>query len=125
VSPLAWAAFVVAGAGGAVVRYGLDRTVGDRTQGVFPWGTLAVNVTGSLLLGLIAGLALHHGLSRAARIVLGTGFCGAYTTFSTFTFETVRLVEEGALAEAFRNTAGTLVTCGAAAALGLALPAIF
>lgn len=82
-------------------------------------------MTGSLLLGLITGLALHHGLSRAARIVLGTGFCGAYTTFSTFTFETVRLVEEGALAEAFRNTAGTLVACGAAAALGLVLPAVF
>ena len=120
-SPFAWAAFVAAGAGGAVARYGLDRAVGDRAQGVFPWGTLAVNLTGTLLLGLITGLALHHGLSRSAKIVLGTGFCGAYTTFSTFSFETARLVEEGALAEAFRNAAGTLVFGAAAAAVGLAV----
>jgi CrcB protein len=121
VTPAWWAAFVVAGAGGAVARFVLDRAVADRARGVFPWGTLVINVTGSLLLGLITGLALHHGLSRSARIVLGTGFCGAYTTFSTFTFETVRLVEEGAGAEAVRNAAGTLAAGAVAAALGLAV----
>ena len=120
-SPAASAAFVAAGGGGAVARFLLDRAVVDRTRGVFPWGTLVINVTGSLLLGLITGLALHHGLSKSAKIVLGTGFCGAYTTFSTFSFETVRLIEEGALTEAFRNVAATTVACGAAAALGLAL----
>jgi len=121
VSPAASAAFVAAGGGGAVARFLLDRAVVDRTRGVFPWGTLVINLTGSLLLGLITGLALHHGLSKSAKIVLGTGFCGAYTTFSTFSFETVRLIEEGALTEAFRNVAATTVACGAAAALGLAL----
>ena len=120
-SPAASAAFVAAGGGGAVARFLLDRAVVDRTRGVFPWGTLVINVTGTLLLGLITGLALHHGLSKSAKIVLGTGFCGAYTTFSTFSFETVRLIEEGALTEAFRNVAATTVACGAAAALGLAL----
>ena len=120
-SPAASAAFVAAGGGGAVARFLLDRAVVDRTRGVFPWGTLVINVTGSLLLGLITGLALHHGLSKSAKIVLGTGFCGAYTTFSTFSFETVRLIEEGALTEAFRNVAAPTVACGAAAALGLAL----
>ena len=120
-SPAASAALVAAGGGGAVARFLLDRAVVDRTRGVFPWGTLVINVTGSLLLGLITGLAFHHGLSKSAKIVLGTGFCGAYTTFSTFTFETMRLIEEGALTEAFRNVAATTVACGAAAALGLAL----
>jgi CrcB protein len=124
-TPIAWPAFVAAGAGGAVARYLLDRAVADRTAGAFPWGTFVINVTGSLLLGVMTGLALHHGLSRTSRIVLGTGFCGAYTTFSTFSFETIRLVEEGALAEAFRNAAGTLVAGAAAAALGLAATAGF
>ena len=124
-TPIAWPAFVAAGAGGAVARYLLDRAVADRTAGAFPWGTFVINVTGSFLLGVITGLALHHGLSRTSRIVLGTGFCGAYTTFSTFSFETVRLVEEGALAEAFRNAAGTFVAGAAAAALGLAATAGF
>ena len=124
-NPSAWAVFVVAGAAGAVARYLLDRAVAERGRGAFPWGTLVVNVTGSLLLGVITGLALHHGLSKSAKIVLGTGFCGAYTTFSTFTFETVRLVEEGALAEAFRNAAGTLAGCAAAAAVGLAVTSGF
>ncbi|HKN90208.1 MAG TPA: fluoride efflux transporter CrcB [Acidimicrobiia bacterium] len=123
-SPSAWVAFVVAGAGGAVARYLLDRAVADRAQGVFPWGTLVINLTGSLLLGVITGLALHHGLPKAGKIVLGTGFCGAYTTFSTFSFETVRLLEEGALNEAFRNAAGTLVACAAAATLGLAVTSL-
>jgi len=121
VSPAASAAFVAAGGGGAVARFLLDRAVVDRTRGVFPWGTLVINVTGTLLLGLITGLALHHGLSKSAKIVLGSGFCGAYTTFSTFTFETVRLIEEGALTEAARNVTATMVACSAAAALGLAL----
>ena len=123
-SPPGWIAFVVAGAAGAVGRYELDRAVADRSRGVFPWGTLVINVSGSLLLGVITGLALHHGLSSSDKIVLGTGFCGAYTTFSTFTFETVRLVEEGALAEALRNAAGTLVACAGAAAAGLAITSL-
>ena len=120
-SPPAWAAFVVAGAVGAPLRYVVDGYVGDRTEGVFPWGTLLVNASGSLLLGFLTGLALYHGFPDTPKVVLGTGFCGAYTTFSTFTFETVRLVEEGAANEAARNVLGTLVTCAAAAAVGIAL----
>jgi len=124
VSPAAWAAFVVAGAIGAPVRYLVDGAVGERLGGTFPWGTLIVNATGSLLLGFLTGLALYHAFPRTPRVVLGTGFCGAYTTFSTFTFETVRLVEDGAVNEAFRNALGTLVTGAAAAAAGLALAAL-
>jgi CrcB protein len=124
VSPFGWVAFVVAGAVGAPLRYLVDGLVGERVDGVVPWGILLVNVSGSFLLGLVTGLALHHGLGRTPRIVIGTGFCGAFTTFSTFTYETVRLLEEGDVAEAFANLGLTLLLGGVAAALGLALPAV-
>jgi CrcB protein len=120
-SPLDWVAFVVAAAIGAPLRYLVDGLVGDRVSGTMPWGTFVINATGSLLLGFLTGLALYHGFPKASKVILGTGFCGAYTTFSTFSFETVRLVEEGAVATAVRNAFGTLVVCGGAAAVGLAL----
>jgi len=87
-------------------------------------GTLVVNTSGSLALGYLTGLALYHGLADTLCVVLGAGLCGAYTTFSTFGFETVRLVEEGATTEAFRNAAGTLLAGGVAAALGIGLAAL-
>jgi CrcB protein len=124
VSPLAWIAFVAAGAVGAPLRYVVDAAVQDRTEGVFPWGTFVVNASGSLLLGFLTGLALSHAFPDTPRIIVGTGFCGSYTTFSTFGFETVRLAEEGATGEAFRNALGTLAVGIAAAAAGIALAAL-
>jgi fluoride exporter len=124
VSPAAWAAFVLAGAIGAPLRYLIDGAIQDRTEGAFPWGTFVVNATGALALGFLTGLALYHAFPSTPKIVLGTGFIGSYTTFSTFTFETVRLIEEGAINEAFRNAAGTLVICAGAAAAGIALAAL-
>jgi CrcB protein len=124
VSPLAWAAFLAAGAAGAPARYLLDRAVAERTKGAFPWGTFVINVTGSFLFGFLTGLGLNHAFPKVPRVVLGTGFCGAYTTFSTFTFETVRLLEEGAVAEALRNAAGSLLAGSFAAAAGLAAAAL-
>ena len=120
-SPIAWVAFVAASAFGACARYVLDGIVSESTAGAFPWGIFCVNVTGSFILGLLTGLGLHHGLARVPRVVLGTGFCGAYTTFSTFTFETVRLFEEGSANDAVRNALGTLIAGSVAAAAGLAL----
>lgn len=120
-SGLGWVAFVVAGAIGAPLRYVVDIAVTEARRAAFPWGTLVINVTGSFLLGLLTGLGLHHGLPKTVRTVLGVGFCGAYTTFSTFTFETVRLVEEGAMVEAAMNLTATLLAGGLAAAAGLAL----
>ena len=122
-TPLAWAAFLVAAGLGAPARYLLDGWVQDRTSGAFPWGTFTVNVTGGLILGLLTGLGLYHGLDATSRTVIGTGGMGAYTTFSTFTFETVRLAEEGAFDEAFRNTAASFLVGLAAASAGLALMA--
>ncbi|HEX3540982.1 MAG TPA: CrcB family protein [Acidimicrobiales bacterium] len=136
-TPLTWVAFVLAGAAGAVVRVlvadllssgGAVAPAGAGDPGVgeppFPWGTFVVNASGSLLLGVITGLALYHGFPKAPRLVLGTGFCGAYTTFSTFSVETVDLLATGALRAAWRNALATLVVCAGAAALGLALAAV-
>jgi fluoride exporter len=124
VSPIAWAAFVVVAAVGAPLRYLVDGFVGDRVEGAFPWGTFTVNASGSLLLGLLTGLAVYHAFPKTPKVVLGTGFCGAYTTFSTFTFETVRLIQEGAPGKAFRNALGSVLTCAGAAAIGLAMASL-
>ena len=123
-SALAWAGLLAAGALGAPARYLVDGFLSDRAEGAFPWGTLVINASGSLLLGALTGLSLYHAFPWTSKVILGTGFCGAYTTFSTFSFETVRLLEEGALNEALRNVFGTLVVCAAAAAAGLALAAL-
>lgn len=85
---IAWLAFLVAAAVGAPARYLIDGLVQDHTDGAFPWGMFVVNVTGSLVLGTISGLGLYHGLDATTRTVVGTAGIGAYTTFSTFTFET-------------------------------------
>lgn len=116
---------LIAGAAGAVARYVLDGAVQSRVGGVFPWGTFVINVTGSLVLGVIAGLALYQGLPGAPRAILGTGFCGAYTTFSTFTYESVRLGEEGSRVTALTNVIGSTLAGVLAAGAGLALAASF
>lgn len=109
------------GAVGAPVRYLVDRWVQDGRRGVFPWGTFVINATGAFLSGLIIGLAVHHGLPKVLQLATGTGVCGAYTTFSTFSYETVQLVEDGSLAEAVLNVAVSLVVGLVAAAAGLGL----
>lgn len=110
-------------AAGAAARYLFDAWVQDRTEGPFRWGTSSVNITGCLMLGLLTGLGLYYDLDTTTRSVLGTGGIGAYTTFSTFTFETVRLVEEGALDVAFRNAVAGFLVGLAAASAGVALMA--
>jgi CrcB protein len=124
VTNMAWVAFLVAAAIGAPARYLLDGFVQDRTGGAFPWGTFVVNISGCLVLGTITGLGLYHGLGATTRVVVGTGGMGAYTTFSTFSFETVRLAEEGATNDALRNVVASLIVGLAAAGLGLALTAL-
>lgn len=122
-SAYAWIAFLVAAGIGAPARYLLDGWVQDRTDGAFPWGTLTVNVTGCLTLGIVAGLGLYRGLDGTVRTVAGTGALGAFTTFATVTFETVRLAEEGAIDEALRNAGAQLFAGLAAVGAGLALTA--
>jgi fluoride exporter len=116
--------FLVVAAGGLVgapSRYLLDRAVTVRVNSDLPWGTFVINISGALLLGFLTGLALGHHLSDLDKALLGTGFCGAYTTFSTFTFETIRLVEDGRFLEAAGNVTVSVLVGLAAASAGLAL----
>jgi CrcB protein len=120
--------YLVVGIGGFVgapSRYLLDRAVNRRVESDLPWGTFLVNMSGSFILGFLTGLSLGNHLSPVAKALLGTGFCGALTTFSTFTFETVRLLEVGQVLEAGLNVAVSvvfgLVGAGVGLALGLAI----
>jgi len=115
---------IVAGMIGAPVRYLVDTAVAERAGGVFPLGTTVVNISGSLVLGVITGLALYHAFPATPKTILGTGFCGAYTTFSTFAYETIRLAEERETSAALRTVLISLILPALAAALGLALVAV-
>jgi len=123
VSGPAWIAFAVAAAIGAPARYLVEGFVQERTGDGFPWGTVVVNISGCFVLGVLTGLGLYHDLSATARVVLGTGGMGAYTTFSTFTFQTVSLVERGSGRAAIGNVLASILVGLAAAAAGLALTA--
>jgi CrcB protein len=116
-------ALAVGGAGalGAVARYLADGAVQERTGGLFPLGTLVVNLVGSLVLGVLAGLALTHAGTAAARTVIGAGFCGGLTTWSTASWETVRLAQDGEWAAAVQFTVANLAGSMLAAAAGLAV----
>jgi fluoride exporter len=114
---------LVGGAIGAPLRYLTDLFVQSRHDSVFPWGTFAVNVVGSLVLGATAGAVTTADGPAWALTLVGTGFCGALTTFSTFGFETVRLVEDGSLFEAALNVSASLVVAMAACVAGWSLAA--
>jgi CrcB protein len=116
----------VAGAAalGAVCRYLLDQVVQHRYGGAFPWGTVVINVSGSLLLGLVTGLATSHGLPAVPTAVVGTGFLGGYTTWSTYLWETFSLAEGGAPGLAALNLLGSLAVGLLAAAAGLGLTSL-
>jgi CrcB protein len=109
---------------GAPARYLTDRMVQARHDSVFPWGTFAVNMTGSLILGFLLGAERHLGLPSVVFALLGTGFCGGLTTFATFGYETVRLLEDGAVGEAGVNVIGSLAVGVLAAWLGFRLAGV-
>ena len=102
-------AIAAAGALGALARYGLDGWISRRAPSSFPWGTFAINVTGSFLLGLAFVLMTERFRPDPwLRSAITIGFLGAYTTFSTFSLETYRLVEDGALGLAAANVVGSI-----------------
>jgi len=112
---------VLAGAGGALMRYEVELHVRRRFGSSFPFGTLLINVSGSFALGLLVGLAERHGVRAGVVTVLGTGLLGAYTTFSTFSYDTVGLAQRGKSGAAWVNVAASSAFGLGAAALGLAV----
>jgi CrcB protein len=113
-SAATWIAAAALGGCGALARFLLDGIVAGRAGRDFPFGTLVVNATGAILLGLIVGAAVKGDEA----ILVGTAAIGSYTTFSTWMLETHRLVEEGELGDAFANVAVSMVLGLGAAALG-------
>ncbi|PBC85002.1 MULTISPECIES: fluoride efflux transporter CrcB [unclassified Streptomyces] len=112
---------VVAGAMvGAPLRFLTDRYVQSRHDTVFPWGTFTVNVVGSLILGLLTGAVFAGVASSHVQLLLGTGLCGALTTYSTFSYETLRLAADRARASAVANVVVTVAAGLAAAFAGVA-----
>ena len=116
---LVWSGVAVLGGVGAVARFLVDRTVARRTAGSFPFGTLAVNLSGALVLGVLAGVALPHDVALLA----GTALVGSYTTFSTWMLETQRLGEQRQVRYAAANIFVSVALGLAAAAAGIWLGA--
>ncbi|MEE2851964.1 MAG: fluoride efflux transporter CrcB [Actinomycetota bacterium] len=111
---LVWGGVALIGGIGSVLRFVIDRTVARRVSRPFPFGTLAVNISGAALLGFLGGMALN----KEAALLAGTAFVGAYTTFSTWMLETQRLGEERRLRAALANIVVSVLLGEAAAFIG-------
>ena len=108
------------GSVGSVARYWLAGWSQSVIGTPLPGGTLLVNVIGSFILGLLMTLSLERGtIGAEVRILLGAGFCGGFTTMSTFSYETIALAQQGSIATAVAYIGGTLITCIGAAWLGV------
>lgn len=114
-----WLLVVVGAMAGAPLRYLTDRAVQSRHDSVFPWGTFVVNVAGCVVLGLLTGAAAAGAAGSRLQLLLGTGLCGALTTYSTFSYETLRLAQDGA-----RSYAALNATASVAAGLGAAFAGV-
>ncbi|MEU3464189.1 fluoride efflux transporter CrcB [Streptomyces sp. NPDC006733] len=116
-----WLLVIAGAAVGAPLRYLTDRSVQARHGTAFPWGTFTVNVAGSLVLGLVTGTVVAGAAPSSAQLLLGTGLCGALTTYSTFSYETLRLAEQGARFLALANVAASVTAGLGAVGAGVAL----
>jgi CrcB protein len=116
-----WLLVIVGAAIGAPLRYLTDRAVQVRHDTVFPWGTFVVNMAGSLLLGLLTGAVAAGAASSQVQLFVGTGLCGALTTYSTFGYETLRLAEDGAKFYAAANVVASVVAALGAVFAGVAV----
>jgi len=119
-----WLLVVLGAALGAPSRWLLDGYIQARHDSVMPWGTFTINVIGSFLLGLLLGASLEGEQLTRLVALLGTGFCGAFTTFSTFAYESVVLAEEGSSPIAVLNVVGSVVVGLAVAFAGWGLAGV-
>ena len=123
---LIYIALALGGAFGAIARYWMSTGLNQLSQQLFPIGTFSVNVLGSFFIGgLYIYLSERPDLSEATRHLLITGFLGALTTFSTFSLETLLLIEQGHYNIALLNVIGSVMFCLGAAYLGISLARIF
>jgi CrcB protein len=111
----------LAGSLGAICRFIIDGHIRAALNTTFPWATLCINVSGSFILGIVTGVALRTPGATILVAIVGAGFCGGYTTFSTASFETVRLLERRAYRAAFENMAGGASATVVAAFIGIVL----
>lgn len=111
----------LAGGAGALCRFVLDGWSRSKRATILPWPTIVINISGSLLLGVLIGLVMFHGAPAPWKTIIGTGFCGGYTTFSTASFETVRLAQQHRYGLALLTGLGTLALAVGAGAFGLFL----
>ncbi|MDI2035361.1 putative fluoride ion transporter CrcB [Paenarthrobacter nitroguajacolicus] len=109
----------LAGGTGAAARFMVDGLIRARLKTALPWGTILINVSGSLLLGFLAGLMMRGQAPESLYLVLGTGFLGGYTTFSTASLETIRLIQSGRTGLALVNGVGSMAASVLAAAAGV------
>lgn len=123
-TPWVFLAIAAAGGLGAATRFVVDGAIRSAGARRLPWGTMLINITGSFALGLIVGLAASHLVSHEWSLIIGTGFLGGYTTFSTASFETVRLLQERHAALALVTSMGQLFAATLAAGAGLLLGAL-
>ncbi|MFI2206386.1 fluoride efflux transporter CrcB [Streptomyces sp. NPDC020192] len=119
-----WLLVIVGAAVGAPLRYLTDRAVQARHDSVFPWGTFVVNVVGCLVLGTLTGAVSTGAAGPHLQLLLGTGLCGGLTTYSTFSYETLRLTEAGSGLYAAVNVVASVAAGLAAAFAGFALAGV-
>jgi CrcB protein len=113
-----WLLVIAGAAVGAPLRYLVDRAVQAGHDTVFPWGTFTVNVVASGVLGLVTGAVTAGAASSRVALLVGTGLCGTLSTYSTFSYETLRLAEDGARLLAAANAVGSVLAAFGAAVLG-------
>ncbi|MCK9878909.1 fluoride efflux transporter CrcB [Frankia sp. AgPm24] len=114
-----WLLVILGAMVGAPARYLVDRAVQARHDSAFPWGTFTVNIAASLILGLVTGAVLAGAASSRVGLLVGTGLCGALSTYSTFSYETLRLAENGSGLLAAANVAASMFGALGAAVLGM------